>query len=448
MSETVAAALRVLQQQLTQPLEAALEVCARCGICAEACHYYRAEPAIEHVPAYRGEQLRRVYRREHDLLSRILPGWTRARTLDEQGLNELAEMAFGTCTLCRRCTFNCPLGVDTPLMMRAIRAMATAAGTAPEILVMLADAAIEQGRDPEIYREMFLENIRELEAELRRMTGDPGARIPVEAAGAKVLYVPLAGAHSILPPAVIFHAAGESWTLSLFQAANYGVFLGDVARAKAIAKRIVDEAKRLEVEEIILAECGHAYSVYRWEAPNWFGDDYHFRIRSIVEVIAEYIADGRLRLDPTANPDPITYHDSCNLARGGGLINEPRAVLRAAALDVREMTPNREQAFCCGGGGGLVALPEYEEKRIKAGRPKAEQIRQTGAGVVVAACENCRLQIGDLNVHYGLGVEVASLADLVVRAMRLPAAAPPAGADEMSRTPAPIVTEAELVSAS
>jgi hypothetical protein len=304
--------------------------------------------------------------------------------------------------------------------------MATATGTAPEILVMLADAAIEQGKDPEMYREMLLETIRELEGELRERTGVADARIPVEKRGAKVLYVPLAGAHSILPPAIIFTAARESWTLSLFQASNYGFFLGDLRRAKEIARRIVDEAKRLEVEEIVLAECGHAYAVYRWEAPNWFGPGYTFRVRSIVEVIARYVADGRLVLDPSANPGPVTYHDSCNLARSGGVIEEPRAVLRAAAGDFREMTPNREQAFCCGGGGGLVALPEYEERRLAAGRPKAEQIRQTGARVVVAACENCRLQIGDLNARYGLGVEVSSLADLVVRAMRLPLVEPAA----------------------
>lgn len=419
-TDTVKAALEVFERQLNRPLQAALEVCARCGICAEACHYYRADPSLEHVPAYRGEQLRRVYRREHDFLSRLFPWWTRARRLDEQTLARMTEMAFSQCTLCRRCTFNCPLGVDTPLMMRAIRAMATATGTAPEILVMLADAAIEQGKDPEMYRELFLENIKDLEQELREITGDPDARIPVEEKGAKMLYVPLAGAHSILPPAVIFNQAGESWTLSLFQAANYGAFLGDVQRAKEIAKRIVDEAKRLEVQEIVLAECGHAYSVYRWEAPNWFGPDYSFGVRSIVEVIAEYVADGRIRLDPAANREPIAYHDSCNLARGGGLIEEPRAVLRAAAQEIREMTPNREQAFCCGGGGGLVALPEYEERRLRAGKPKADQIRETGARVVVAACENCRLQIGELSTHYGLDIEVSSLADLVVRAMRLP----------------------------
>jgi hypothetical protein len=312
------------------------------------------------------------------------------------------------------------MGVDTPLMMRAVRAMATAAGAAPEILVMLADAAIEKGKDPSFFREMFVEQMGDLEKELQAKVGDPQARLTVERIGAKVLYVPLAGVHTILPPAIIFQVAHEDWTLSIFEAANYGVFLGDAARAKKIARRIVDEAKRLGVQEVVLAECGHAYAALRWEAPNWFGETFPFRVVSLVEKIDEYLAEGRLHLDASSNSERITYHDSCNMARTGGVIEEPRRVLRAAVQDFVEMTPNRKEAYCCGGGGGLVALPEYQDRRLKAGEPKARQIRATGARTVVAACENCRLQIGELAHHYDLGIEVSAVADLVVRALRLP----------------------------
>ena len=420
MSAAIDSALQVLDKQLNRPLVAALEVCARCGICAEACHYYLADPAVAHVPAARGEALRRVYRAEHDFLSRIFPHWTGAEKLNEASLAKLAEIAYSQCTLCRRCTFNCPMGVDTPLMMRAVRAMATAADMAPEILVMLADAAIEKGKDPEFFRALFVEQMADLERELQAIVGDPAARISVQREDAKVLYVALAGSHTILPPAIIFHAAREDWTLSMFEASNYGVFLADTARAKQIAARIVDEAKRLRVQEVVLAECGHAYAALRWEAPNWFGETFPFKVVSLIEKMDEYIEAGRLQLDSSANLETITYHDSCNMARTGGVIEEPRRVLKAITQNFIEMTPNRHEAYCCGGGGGLVALPEYTERRLDAGRPKAEQIRRTSAQIVVAACENCRLQIGELNQHYGLGVEVSALADLVVKAMRLP----------------------------
>jgi Fe-S oxidoreductase len=431
MTETIELALKALETQLNQPLETALEACARCGICAEACHYYRAEPKVEHIPAYRAEQLRSVYRYEHDFLSRLFPTWTRAKKLDEETLANLTEIAFSQCTLCRRCTVNCPLGVDTPLTMRVIRAMASAAGTAPEILVMLADAAIEKGKDPSFFKEMFLEQIKEMEAELRDVTGDPEATIPVEKQGAKILYVPLAGAHTILPPAVVFNAAKEDWTLSIFEAANYGVFLADMKRAKEVAKRIVDEANKLGVQEIVIAECGHAYASYRWDVPNWFPGEFNFKVRSLIEVLADYIAEGRIHVDATAIPGAITYHDSCNLARNGGLIEEPRYVLKKIATDFREMTPNKAEALCCGGGGGLVALAEYAERRLAAGKPKADQIKHTGARVVVAACENCRLQIGDLNEHYNLNVHITALTDLVVRAMRLPKPLPGTEAEHL-----------------
>lgn len=422
MSATVDTALQILNKQLTQPLAAALEVCARCGLCAEACHYYQANPGPANVPATRGEALRQVYRAEHDPLAKLFPGFVKAGKLTDEKLAALAEMAFTQCTLCRRCTFNCPLGVDTPLLMGVIRAMATATGHAPEVLVMLADAAIEKGRDPGGYLEYFLDSIRDMEEQLRDLTGNPRAGIPVQKKGAKMLYVALAGAHTILPAAAIFDAAGEDWTLSIYEASNYAVFLNDTKRAKEIAKRIVDEATELGVQEIVISECGHAYAAMRWSAPNWFGPDFNFRIRSIVEVIADYIQQDRLTLHPEENPEPITYHDPCNLARKGGVIEEPRIILRAVTQNFRELTPNREEALCCGGGSGLVAVPDYEAIRMQAGRPKVEQIRRSGATLVAAACENCRLQLGDLRDYYGDGYGVVSIADLVVKAMRLPGA--------------------------
>jgi len=99
MTETAELALKTLEAQLNQPLETALEACARCGICAEACHYYRAEPKLEHIPAYRAEQLRSVYRYEHDFLSRLFPVWTRSKKLDESTLAKLTEIEFSQCTL-------------------------------------------------------------------------------------------------------------------------------------------------------------------------------------------------------------------------------------------------------------------------------------------------------------------------------------------------------------
>jgi Fe-S oxidoreductase len=81
------------------------------------------------------------------------------------------------------------------------------------------------------------------------------------------------------------------------------------------------------------------------------------------------------------------------------------------------MHPNRDEAYCCGGGSGMVAVEEWEERRMQAGMPKVKQIKATGAKIVVASCDNCRIQLTDLNERYNLGIKVTGLADLVVNAV-------------------------------
>lgn len=134
-------------------------------------------------------------------------------------------------------------------------------------------------------------------------------------------------------------------------------------------------------------------------------------------MLAEWVEKGILKLNPNANPEPVTYHDSCNLGRNGGLLEEPRIVVKASATDFREMEPNRKENYCCGGGSGLVALPERKDLRLKVGAPKANQIKETGSRTVIASCDNCRIQLSDLSEHYGLNVQVTGLTELVVNAL-------------------------------
>ncbi|OHD64906.1 MAG: hypothetical protein A2176_04725 [Spirochaetes bacterium RBG_13_51_14] len=137
-----------------------------------------------------------------------------------------------------------------------------------------------------------------------------------------------------------------------------------------------------------------------------------FKVSSIVEVIHRYMTDGRITLKDKSVSEPATYHDPCQLGRNGGVYDEPREIMRKIVSDFREMSPTREQNWCCGGGGGLVAL-DNEDFRIKSGKPKKEQIAATGAKIVVTACENCVSQLQTLNSGYGLNVEVKYLTELV-----------------------------------
>jgi len=423
MSETELTKVERAEQELEKRFSrlvglSSSNLCVRCGLCVDACHYVQSNGKdLEISPVAKAERIRKVYKKKHDWLSKIFPRWTGAKKLTEEELEKWKEIAFRDCSMCQRCTVNCPLGVDIPAIIGAARGTLAALGEAPEMLTMLADMAVAREENAESFQDAFIQQVKSMETDLKKRTKDPKATIPINVQDAKILYVALSGAHTIMPAAVIFHRAHESWTLSQFEASNYGIFLQDTEKSKKIADRIVNEAKRLNVKEVVITECGHAFATFRWTAPNWYKEPWPFKVKSMIEVIDEYVQNGHIRLDPTKNFEPVTLHDSCNLGRNSGLFEEPRRILKATVEDFVEMSPNRERNYCCGGGGGLVANPEWEETRLKAGKPKADQIKESGAKVVVASCDNCRHQILELSEKYGLGVKVTGLSELICDAL-------------------------------
>jgi TusE/DsrC/DsvC family sulfur relay protein len=138
------------------------------------------------------------------------------------------------------------------------------------------------------------------------------------------------------------------------------------------------------------------------------------------EIVADYIKQKRIKLDPSRNKKPITYHDPCNQSRSGGLIDEARYLLKHAVKDYREMQPSGVDNICCGGGGGVITMSEFNERRLEVGKIKADQIRATGAKIVATSCHNCVEQIFELNLHYGLGITVNNLCEIVAAAVVLP----------------------------
>ena len=94
-----------------------------------------------------------------------------------------------------------------------------------------------------------------------------------------------------------------------------------------------------------------------------------------------------------------------------------RRVLRRVVRDFVEMTPNRCDNFCCGGGGGMLSMSEYGDRRIASGRIKADQIRTTGAKIVATPCHNCADQLLEISKRYKLGVEIMAVVELVYSAL-------------------------------
>jgi Fe-S oxidoreductase len=422
--QKAALALEVLRQRLNRQLEASLEVCVRCGLCADSCHYYVANPKPEYVPAYRAEQLRKIYRKLTDPLSQVAPQWTGAVALDQEMIEQLIQTAFGSCTMCGRCVINCPMGVDNRLIARTARAMLTAIDMTPEGLKATVNIHLETGNNMGVSEEDYVETVKWMEEELQAELDDPSIQIPFNKKRAHVVYTFNPREVKYFPyliqaAAKIFHAAGEDWTLSTesWDATNYGLFSGDDAAARKIAANLERAVNNLGADLLVMAECGHGYRSQRWEAENWLGHGYPFQVLSFVEMQAKYIREGRLKLDPTVNPKRVTYHDPCNQARQGGVIDEPRYILRHTVMDFVEMEPHGVENFCCGGGGGMLSMTEFAKERIAAGKVKADQILATGAEIVATSCHNCLDQLDEIRRHYKLKVKVQNLSELTAAAI-------------------------------
>ena len=170
---------------------------------------------------------------------------------------------------------------------------------------------------------------------------------------------------------------------------------------------------------MVLAECGHGSRAFRWEGPNYIQQAFPFETITSIELMLQYIREGRIRLDPSKNKEVVTLHDPCNLVRSGGVVQQQREILKASVLRFVEMNPHGIDNLCCGGGGGQLAMSEYNDRRMSIARIKAEQIKATGATVVVTPCHNCVDQLTQINVTFKLGVQIKTLAEIVADAIVL-----------------------------
>ncbi|MDD4209971.1 MAG: (Fe-S)-binding protein [Bacteroidales bacterium] len=422
--EQIDKALKILKMPADSKLVTHLNACVHCGLCADSCMYYKSMKEDKFIPARKVELVASLYRRYCTLTGKIAPKLVNARDLDEKMAEEMVDILFGACTLCGRCVKHCSIGVDIAYVVRIGRQMLAAMGLVPATLQATVDAALTTGNNMAIPTEEFVDTIKWMEEELIDEMQDENARIPLDEKDKNILYTlnprePKFFPLSISAMAKVFYAAKESWTLSstMYDVTNYGLFNCNDEEAGIIARHLHDEVKILNAKMLVLGECGHGSRANRWEGPNYLGMKYDFDMITVAELINDYIRSGRIKLDKTIIKERVTMHDPCHLVRNGGLLNELRFAVKSAVNDFVEMNPHGNDNFCCGGGGGQLAMSEYNDRRIKIGEIKAEQIRKTGATIVVTPCHNCVDQLMQLNHHYKLNVKIKSIGEIIADAL-------------------------------
>jgi Fe-S oxidoreductase len=246
-------------------------------------------------------------------------------------------------------------------------------------------------------------------------------KFPIDVEGAEYVFFPAVSDYLLEPDtlmgnAAVMHVTGGSWTIGSqnFDGINYGLFYSDHLMER-IVKKEVAEVNRLKGEKVLVGECGHA-TRSAWAIPTFCGKGAP-PVVNFLQYTHDQLVKGNIPLKEQLIEERVTYHDPCNLARAGKITEEPREILKAICADFIEMTPNRSENYCCGGGGGLVSIDEIRDFRTcSMGKAKADQIRKTGAKFVVAPCANCKKQLKEVCEDNDLGdVEIVGLHDLLLK---------------------------------
>jgi Fe-S oxidoreductase len=396
-----------------------LQACTRCGLCADACHFYQAVGNPEYAPVWKIELLRRAYEQRFTVGGRlkILAGLEKKVT--DEDLTHWAPIVFEACTLCNKCAMVCPMGIQLGPLIHNVRTGLDAAGLVPPDLAAAAAKQRDIGSPLGVTGKAWAER-------LEWISDEWDVKIPVDVQGADTLAVftsieTMKFPENIAAVAKILDRAGEKWTASSKgrEVVNFGFFEGDEDLTKLFLGRVFDAAKELGVKRIMISECGHAYDAFRWTAANIMEVPPGIEVTHIIRVMYDFWKAGRIRLKRGAfDGATITFHDSCKIQRRGGHIKEPRELLKwLAPQSFKEMSPCKEQALCCGGGGGVISIQEADPLRFAVFGMKIDQMKAIGAGSVTMVCSNCRLQFVEGVAHFNSTVKVRGLTEMVAEAL-------------------------------
>jgi Fe-S oxidoreductase len=422
-----------------------LDSCVKCGACTDKCHYYLGTTDAKNMPVARQDLLRKVYRRYFTFAGKYFPKLVGATDLTEEVFNDWYSY-FHQCSQCRRCSVFCPYGIDTAEISMAAREIMDAVGLGQKYCNEIILKAQTIGNNLGLPEPALKDTLIDLEEEVEEDTGVP-VKYPLDVKGADILLVTpsadfFAEPHidGLIGYGKVFHEAGVSWTMSskASEAANFGMFIGSYANMRKLAMRIREAALELGVKRIVFGECGHAWRVaYSFlntlAGPFDFLDPNYPVPQHICEFTNELLKEDKLRINKDENDHmKLTFHDSCNVARGsrmgptpGGQFTIPREIIKAVCNHYYDMPQDtiHDATYCCGGGGGLLT-DDLMEIRVKGALPRMQALKtvveDNGVTNLAAICAICKSQFTKVLPYYDFSMDmIVSVHQLVSNAIVL-----------------------------
>ncbi len=424
-----------------------MDICVRCGACADKCHFFIGSGDPKNMPVLRAELMRSVYRNDFTAAGKILGKLAGGRELTEEVLKEWFYY-FYQCTECRRCSVFCPYGIDTAEITMMARELLNLVGCNINWALEPVANCQRTGNHLGIQPHTFKDSLEFFQDEIEDITGIK-VNLPINKKGADVLFVVPSGDYfadpgtfTLMGYLMLFHEIGLDYTWSTYasEGGNFGLF-NSHELIKRLNAKIYLEAKRLGVKWILGGECGHMWRVVNQymdtmngpadflEEPvspitgTKFENAKSTKMVHICEFTADLMQHNKLKLDPSRNDSlRVTFHDSCNPSRAMGILEEPRYVLRNVCKHFYEMPENtiREQTYCCAGGAGL-GTDENMEMRMRGGLPRGNAVRHVqmkhDVNRLACICAIDRATLIPLVDYWAPGVEVTGVHELVGNAL-------------------------------
>jgi len=424
-----------------------MDICVRCGACADKCHFFIGGGDPKNMPVLRAELLRSIYRRYFTTGGKVLGKLAGGRELTYNTLKELWYYAF-QCTECRRCSLFCPYGIDTAEVTILIRELINLLGINIEWIQGPVANCYMTGNHMGLLPHTLVDTVDTFKQDLKTITG-VDVDFWYNRKGAEILFVNPSGEYfdpngniTFMGYMLLFHELGLDITFSTYasESGNFGFFTSN-EMAKRLHSKIYAEAKRLKVKWIMGGECGHMWRVWHQYHNTWYGPESFLEppvspitgtkfenaksngIVHICEFTADLIRHNKLKLDKSRNDHLIvTFHDSCNPSRAMGILEEPRYIIKNVCNNFYEMPPNtiKENTFCCGSGSGLNAS-ENMELRLRGAFPRANALKHVrekfGVNTLGNICQIDRATLQTLVDYWVPDVRVAGVHELVGNAL-------------------------------
>ena len=296
---------------------------------------------------------------------------------------ELAE-AFYSCTTCQACTYFCPAQVKVDEIVEGVRQKLYHAGFVPEPILGVRDNIFKTGNvfasakadRIEIYPPALKEKVR---------AGDlSGKAETLLFMGCVPSYLDMKMVPSLIKP---LDAAGVDYTTLATEegCCGFPLYLMGSDEFKPHAEKVMDRIEATGARELV-TPCAGCYKTFKKLYPRL--GDMGVEVYHSVHYLKKLIDEGQIRFEGDLGKK-VTYHDPCDLGRTFKIFDEPRAILAAIpGLEFVEMSRNRLQARCCGGGGGVQA--NNPDMATEIGAQRVRDALEVGAQIIVSGCAACK----------------------------------------------------------